>query len=331
MAAIPVIDLGDLISDSPKKVQIAAQINDACRHSGFFYIKNCGVNRKLIKQLEIASHNFFSRSMEEKMEIEMKNSGKAWRGYFPVGGELTSGKPDIKEGIYFGNDLDSFSPSVLASIPLHGANLFPNQFPEFKSLVLDYMDQLTRLGHHLMRGLSLALGLEEFYFRDHYTKDPFILFRIFNYPRQSVDSINRMEWGVGEHTDYGLLTILYQDESGGLEVKSAGQWVKAEPIEDTFICNIGDMLDRATAGVYKSTLHRVRNKSVASRLSFPFFFDPNYFSRVSPIFSDSTLNDSERWDNQNLHLFSGTYGDYIESKVSKVFPDLFSKVIDKNF
>lgn len=327
MVSIPVIDLGDLISDTSNKRVIADQMDVACRHTGFFYVRNSGVNPLLIKRLEAVSHEFFSRSIEEKMGIEMKKSGKAWRGYFPVGGELTSGKPDIKEGLYFGEELDSRSPLVRASLPLHGSNLFPSQIPEFRNLVIEYIHQLTTLGHHLMRGLSLALGLDEFYFRDQYTKDPFVLFRIFNYPLQSGDSITREEWGVGEHTDYGLLTILHQDQSGGLEVKSGGNWIQAEPIENTFICNIGDMLDKATAGIYKSTLHRVRNKSVKSRLSFPFFFDPNYFSRVCPIFSDSSQPDSPRWDNQNLHLFSGTYGSYIESKVSKVFPDLFSTVI----
>src|SRR5207247_6938094 len=90
-------------------------------------------------------------------------------------------------------------------------------------------------------------------------------------------------WGVGEHTDYGLLTILLQDDAGGLEVRSRSRWIPAPPVPGSFVCNIGDMLDRMTRGLYRSTPHRVRNPAPRDRLSFPFFFDPSFFARVRPI------------------------------------------------
>ena len=93
--------------------------------------------------------------------------------------------------------------------------------------------------------------------------------------------------GVGEHTDYGLLTILRQDMSGGLEVKTKSGWVAAPPIPNSFVCNIGDMLDRMTGGRYLSTPHRVRNLAGHNRLSFPFFFDPNFSAEVRPIKIDA--------------------------------------------
>ena len=111
----------------------------------------------------------------------MDLGGRAWRGYFPVGGELTSGIPDDKEGLYFGAELDERDPRVIAGTPLHGRNLFP-QRPDLRGPVLAWLNEMTRLAHALMRGIALSLGLDANYFFDRYTRDPLILFRIFNYP-----------------------------------------------------------------------------------------------------------------------------------------------------
>lgn len=184
------------------------------------------------------------------------------------------------------------------------------------------------LGHALMRGIALSLGLDGEYFRKRYTDDPLILFRIFHYPALSGpfsnDDAKLQEWSVGEHTDYGILTILRQDTVAGLQVKSQSKWIDAPPVPDTFICNIGDMLDRMTGGLYRSTPHRVLNKSGLSRMSFPFFFDPNFDAEVKAINPDMPAMEDkfERWDQASVHEFSGTYGDYILKKVSKVFPEL---------
>ena len=136
---------------------------------------------------------------------------------------------------------------------------------------------------------------------------------------------------MGEHTDYGLLTILLQDDAGGLEVKSRSRWVAAPPVPGSFVCNIGDMLDRMTGGLYRSTPHRVRNPAPRDRLSFPFFFDPNFFARVRPIElpgRDLPPDDrDERWDRASVHAFEGTYGDYLLGKVGKVFPELRAAVL----
>jgi isopenicillin N synthase-like dioxygenase len=175
--------------------------------------------------------------------------------------------------------------------------------------VPEYMDVMTQLGHTLMAGIALSLELEESYFADRYTSDPIILFRIFNYPPNS--SHNKDNWGVGEHTDYGVLTILKQDSNGGLQVKSKLGWIKAPPIPNSFVCNIGDMLDRMTGGLYRSTPHHVLNTLGKHRLSFPFFFDPNFDVEVKPIELGIVVVDdrSERWDGASVHKFQGTYGD----------------------
>ena len=321
---IPIIDVAPLVHDTEDQSWVAKEIGRACREYGFFYVVGHGVDPSLVKDLEHASHRFFGQPESAKQEIAMSRGGKAWRGYFPVGGELTSGKPDQKEGIYFGAELGTDHPRVRAGTPMHGANLFPAHPPELRPLVLTYMDALTRLGHALMTGISLSLGLEASYFSSRYTAHPLILFRIFNYPPAEP---GEDLYGVGEHTDYGLLTILKQDMSGGLEIRMGSEWIDAPPVPDSFVCNIGDMLDRMTGGRYLSTPHRVRNPAKHDRVSFAFFFDPDFEATVEPIEGVVHDNKSERWDRASVHEFQGTYGDYLLGKVSKVFPHLRREVL----
>lgn len=325
---IPVINIQPLIAETQERYNVAAQIRQACCDCGFFYITGHGIDTLLQQRLEELSRQFFAQDLDTKMKISMAKGGRAWRGYFPVGGELTSGKPDLKEGIYLGAELDDDHPLVQAGVPLHGQNVFPDNIPQFQETVLDYITAMTQLGHQVMSGIALSLSLEPSYFFDRYTWEPLILFRIFNYPSASS---NQGQWGVGEHTDYGLLTILKQDDSGGLQIKSKSGWIEAPPIPNTFVCNIGDMLDRITGGLYRSTPHRVKNLAAYDRLSFPFFFDPNFAAEVKPIEQvyPGSIQDhvSDRWDNANVHEFQGTYGDYVLSKVSKVFPELRRAVL----
>jgi len=286
-----------------------------------------GIDEGLQGRLEELSRVFFTQDLETKLKIRMELAGRAWRGYFPVGGELTSGKPDAKEGLYFGAELDADHPRVRADTPMHGPNLFPAAPSELRETVLGYMAAMTKLGHALMSGVALSLGLDVDYF-DRYMSDPLILFRIFHYPPVPQKLGAKRRWGVGEHTDYGVLTILKQDDTGGLQVKSGSDWITAMPIRGTFVCNIGDMLDRMTRGLYRSTAHRVLNVTDHGRLSFPFFFDPNFDARIEPIdLSGVDVPDDARdprWDGADVHAFEGTYGDYVLGKVSKVFPLLGS-------
>jgi isopenicillin N synthase-like dioxygenase len=264
--------------------QVAGDIERACRTSGFFYVAGHGVPDELPARLDAAGRRFFRLPEADKMEIAMRHGGSAWRGWFPVGAELTSGRPDRKEGLYFGAELADDDPRVRAGLPLHGRNLFPRQVPELREAVLDYLAALTTTAQAVLRGVAVSLDLDAGYFANGYTADPTILFRIFHYPPSEPGSD---DWGVGEHTDYGLLTLLAQDVNGGLQVRSGAGWIDAPPIPGTFVCNIGDMLDRLTGGWYRSTPHRVRNLS-----------------------------------GRDLRAFTGTYGDYLTGKVSHVFPQL---------
>ena len=330
-ASLPLIDVAPLVAGTPGRDDVAAQIGAACRAHGFFYVTGHGVDAALVQRLETLSHQFFDLPEETKMRWRMALGGRAWRGFFPLGGELTSGRPDWKEGLYLGTELPATHPLVQAKTPVHGPNLFP-EVPGFRETILDYMAAVTQLGHRLMEGIALSLGLPATYFAERYTADPLILFRLFNYPSQPVPEGLDVQWGVGEHTDYGLLTVLHQDAVGGLAVYTPGGWIDAPPIAGSFVCNIGDMLDRMTGGLYKSTPHRVkRNTSGRDRLSFPLFFDPNFEARVQRIegLSGAEARDdsAERWDRANVHAFSGRYGDYLLAKVSKVFPQLRDEVL----
>jgi Isopenicillin N synthase and related dioxygenases len=324
---IPLIDIQPLISRTDQRQAVAEQIGQACRRNGFFYIVGHDINEELQHRLERLSRQFFAQNVETKLAIRMAKGGRAWRGYFPVGNELTSGKPDLKEGLYFGAELPDDHPLVKAGVPMHGANLFPANLPHLRETVIEYMKAMTQLGHHLMAGIALSLGLNESYFAERYTAEPLTLFRIFNYPPNAAPD-REAQWGVGEHSDYGLLTILRQDQSGGLQVKSNAQWIDARPVANSFVCNIGDMLDRMTGGLYRSTPHRVQNISGDDRLSFPFFFDPNFNAEIKPIPTNrQALEDKhERWDQQSVHEFRGTYGEYLLSKVAKVFPELRQQI-----
>src|ERR671924_91426 len=144
---IPVIDVNPLVVGTEDRRQVAAEIGRACREYGFFYIVGHGVDQDLQRRLEEVSRHFFAQDLETKLKIRMSRGGRAWRGYFPVGSELTSGKPDLKEGIYFGAELPDDHPLVKAGTPMHGRNLFPSGIPQFRETVLDYMAAVTRLGH----------------------------------------------------------------------------------------------------------------------------------------------------------------------------------------
>jgi isopenicillin N synthase-like dioxygenase len=326
--ALPVIDVAPLIGADPDAAcfAVAERIQAACRERGFFYVIGHGVPAQLLARLEAASEEFFSLPLEDKLEIAMERGGRAWRGFFPVGAELTSGQPDLKEGLYFGAELSGSDPRVRAGVPLHGSNLFPRQVPQLRPVVLSYLDALTSLGQAVLRGVALSLGLDAGYFATGYAADPTILFRIFHYPPSPPQAAG---WGVGEHTDYGLLTLLAQDDSGGLQIAAPEGWIDAPPIPGTFVCNIGDMLDRLTGGWYRSTPHRVRNLSGRSRLSFPFFLDPGFTAEVPPLPDRAAVGDDggRRWDRQDLRAIAGSYGDYLLGKVSKVFPQLQRDVL----
>lgn len=329
-----VMDLIDLgaVADDPElcgdaAIETAHALDRACRTLGFFRLTGHGIDPVLIHRLATEAQAFFDQPDAVKAEIAMSTAGSAWRGWFPVRGEITSGRPDRKEGLYVGEEHPPDHPRVRTGTPLHGANRFPPG--PLGPTVLEYLDAMRPVADLVMRTIAVGLGLPARWFEKHLTAEPTQLFRIFHYPALG-DNDTSDEFGVGTHTDYGLLTLLLQDDRGGLEVQRPdGSWshVPAEP--GVLVCNIGDMLDRLTEGRYRSTPHRVRNTSGRSRLSFPYFFDPSWDAEVVPLPLEGSApaDDAERrWDGTSVHAWNGTYGEYLTAKVAKVFPELFTAV-----
>jgi len=320
--SLPIIDLSRLRDGPNARTRVAAELDAACSEFGFFYLVGHGVSHHRIDSLMSLARRFFAQPTEDKLAIHMSKGGRAWRGYFQLGEELTSGRPDGKEGIYFGTELEQSHPRVRAGVPLHGRNLFPSE-SGLREAVLTYMSDLTHLGHELMSLLASGLGLPQDFFLDHYTRDPTVLFRIFNYPR--TPDIER-GWGVGEHTDYGFITLLKQDDVGGLQVRHGDQWLEVPDVSDSFVCNVGDMLERLTRGRYVSALHRVRSSAVRDRISMALFFDPSFDAILAPIEGVGPKADAPhtqvRWDDLDPHTAHGNYGEYLLSKVGRVFPEL---------
>lgn len=320
---LPLVDVSPLLdpgSGAAARQAVGRQVDAACRDTGFLLVTGHGVDPVLRDELERLMRAFFALPEQDKAEIAMSRGGLAWRGWFPVGGELTSGQPDRKEGVYFGSELPPTDPRVVAGTPLHGPNLFPAQPAGLAPVVLQWLEQVTALGQAVLRGVALGLGLEQDWFARHLTADPTVLFRVFHYPPGDTTS-----WGVGEHTDYGLVTLLAQDEHGGLQVRSGSRWIDVPADPYAFVVNIGDMLERMTGARYRSNPHRVRNLSGAGRLSFPLFLDPSWDATVTPLpdsARDLPDDTEERWDGRSVHAWEGVYGDYLTAKVAKVFPDL---------
>jgi polar amino acid transport system ATP-binding protein len=327
---LPIIDLSLLRQGDVAREQLAAQLDFACREFGFFYLVGHGIDTARVDSLMSLSRQFFALNAEEKSRIHISKGGRAWRGYFRVGDELTSGIPDSKEGIYFGTELDAADTRVQAKTPLHGRNQFP-ALPGFKLAVLDYMQAVTDLGQQLFALLARSLGLADAFFVDNYTRDPTILFRIFNYPAGAALQFNEASWGVGAHTDYGLLTLLKQDMVGGLQVRHGDNWIDVPDVSNSFVCNVGDMLERLTRGRYLSALHRVNNVRDRDRLSMALFFDPSFDAKLVPIENVRPHHDQPhtqvRWDSIDPNLVNGTYGEYLLTKVAKVFPALRDDVL----
>lgn len=337
MDELPVIDIAALVAGVGRATATdveratAQRLDAACRDRGFFLIEGHGVDPARLEALDQAARRFFALPEGAKAEIAMPMGRRAWRGWFPEGGELTSGRPDRKEGIYFGRHLPADDPRVVAGLPLHGPNLEPRACPELGPAVAAWMAAVEPVGHAVVRGLALGLGLTPTWFDDHLTADPTVLFRIFRYPAAAAADDGGEAWGVGEHTDYGLITLLAHDGTPGLQVRSAsGGWLEVPSVPGTFIVNLGDMLERMTAGRYRSTPHRVRvGGGRRDRLSFPFFFDPGWDVPVVPIPGADRRrapDDADRWDGASVHGWSGTYGEYLVAKVAKVFPELASSL-----
>ena len=278
---IPVIDISPL-RGAPGRGDMVAAIGKACREIGFFYAVNHGVSPRQIEEVYAAAKRFFDLPVAEKEKIAIERS-TCHRGWFRLGGEnldpASQAAGDFKEGLKIGRDLPPSHERVLAGLPLHGPNLWPD-LPGWRAVMQGYYDEMVTLGRLLIGGFAEALGLAPDFF------DPWLGLTMttlgpLHYPPQT-GRITAQQIGAGAHTDYGCLTLLHQDAAGGLQVRRRDRmWIAAPPVAGSFVVNIGDMMERWSNGVFCSTPHRVVNVSGTDRYSLPFFFDPDFYAPVT--------------------------------------------------
>ena len=205
-------------------------------------------------------------------------------GIFPVGRELTSGSPTSRKASTSARSCRRSSGRAGRHTAARCESV-SRRIPASVRPCCDYIDSMTRLGHGYVAGSRSASAWTNTIFRALQARPAHPVSHL-QLSRRTAASRRRPRWGVGEHTDYGLLTILKQDDTGGLQVKSRARWIDAPPVPGTFLCNIGDMLDRMTRGIYRSTPHRVINTSharsaVVSVLLRPWFRRPDAAGRGS--------------------------------------------------
>ena len=224
--------------------------------------------------------DFFARPDAEKLHIDITQT-QHHRGYGAIATEqLDPSRPsDLKETFDMGLHLPAEHPEVLAGKPLRGPNRHPDLAGWQALLEQHYLD-MHELAKTLLRAMALALGIERDFF-DRRFEQPISVLRLIHYPpRQTASSAAQQ--GAGAHTDYGCVTLLYQDDAGGLQVQNLqGEWIDAPPIDGTFVVNIGDMLARWSNDRYKSTPHRVISPLGVDRYSMPFFAEPHPDTEIS--------------------------------------------------
>jgi isopenicillin N synthase-like dioxygenase len=284
---LPIINLSTFLHGTASdRKRVAVEIGRACRDIGFFAISHHDVSPALVNRTFALCAEFFALPTEEKAAIDIKKSANH-RGWFSVGGEnLDPAKQtsagDFKEGIKIGQDLPTNHILVTEGVALHGPNQWPSRPAEFTPTLREYYYVMTNLARELMRAFALALELDEGFFDDKFTR-PMATAGPLHYPPQA-GQITEEQLGAGAHTDFGALTILAQDDAGGLQVRSlSGAWIDVPPMPGAFVVNVGDMMARWTNDLFTSTVHRVINVSGRERYSIPFFFDPNHDAPVEAL------------------------------------------------
>jgi isopenicillin N synthase-like dioxygenase len=309
-SSIPVIDIAPLLNDGDVRL-VAQQIHDAATQTGFFYIKGHGIVQKLIEQAFSVSKEFFALPQDQKQSIAVDTSQRGWMatGMSKLQGAKTH---DLKEVFFWGTEVAPDHPDLLAQKAMIAQNRWPQEtFPKLKQDLTPYYDQLCGVATKVLSAIAVSLDQDAHFFETLY-QNPLARGQLVYYP-QSTDTDEQVErFGVAPHTDFGVLTFLLQDNNGGLQVRlKSGDWIEAPPIENTLVCNIGDLLQRWSNDRFTSTVHRVINRSGNSRYSIPIFFDPHTDTIVDPCDLGVTQAQSKY---QPI-----TAGDYIVCRNSKSF------------
>ena len=285
MAAVPEIPIIRL--DDPDASVAAQKLRTTCQKIGFFYLDGHGIEAELFADVFAQSKLLFDLSKDSKNAMA---DPELSRGYTAMGEETLDPTKqrtgDTKEGFYIGRQVDPSSPKYNPA-KLAGPNQWPSpqKTPDmkdceaFRKVMETYFERISNVGLRTVRLLALSLGLPAQHFDDYFS-EPMAALRLLHY-----DAVkSRPEEGLfaaGAHSDYGMITLLLTDENSGLQVQTkSGEWVDVPPRKGSLVVNLGDMLERWTNGLYVSTPHRVLTVGDVERYSVPFFYEPNFDTKV---------------------------------------------------
>ncbi len=261
-----------IVSLAGNPAQVAQAFRAACLDKGFLYITDHGISEHLRQSVFAQARRFFALDPELKAQLHYDKSPSK-RGWEPLRGQVleAGAPPDLKEGFYLGNDAPADDAHVIEGLFTHAPNQWPEGLPGFRETLESYTAQMEALCARTMGVLALALNLPEHHF-DGFCRGAISNLKLLHYPPQPANPLPD-EKGCGAHTDYGAITYLLQDEVGGLQVWDQDDgWIDAPPVPGSYVLNLGDLIARWTNDRFRSTLHRVINRSGRERYSIPYFF-----------------------------------------------------------
>ena len=278
---IPVIDISALRAGKPHAIHVVAeQMLAAAEHLGFFYVSGHGVEKETLERAQREARRFFHQPIEKKLEVAVNHRH---RGFLRVGEATMQGArlPDLKESFIWGLEVDANDPGIAPDNTFLGENNWPAHDRALRTALTAYFSAASLVGMDLLRAFAVSMGINSDAFVRGFDR-PISRGAAIYYPPLPL-AATQEQYGVSPHTDFGCITLLYQDPIGGLEVKNRdGQWIIATPIEGTFVVNVGDLLARWTNDRFASTPHRVRNLSGRERLSLGVFVDPDFETLIDP-------------------------------------------------
>lgn len=281
---LPILDLSLLDRGGSQRQTFLEQLRHAAHDIGFFYLTGHGIHAELLNEVRQVSREFFALPLADKLSVQMIRSPH-FRGYSLAAAEYTRGGQDWREQFDIG--AERLARPLLANTPawarLQGPNLWPDDaLPQLRPVLLQWQQAMTHTTLRLLRAFALALGLEETAFDSLYGSQPNEHAKIIRYPGRDQTSSDQ---GVGPHKDSGFITFVLQDTQSGLQVESKdGHWIDAPPIDGTFVVNIGELLELATNGYLRATVHQVITPPTGTdRLSAAFFLGAQ-LDAVIPVF-----------------------------------------------
>ena len=320
--SIPLLDLSRFDAGEPTRTNFLSELRRAAHDVGFFYLAGHGIDPELLRALIDSSRRFFALPEADKQAIEMVNSPH-FRGYTRVAWERTRGAPDWREQIDIGAERPTAGTNsdAPAWTRLQGPNQWPAALPELRPLVLQWHAAATQVLLRLLRAFALALGQSESVLEPIYRDDPHVLAKLIRYPGRDATTGDQ---GVGAHKDSGLLSLLLQDEQQGLQVETADGWVDVTPRPGTLVVNLGEILELASDGYLRATLHRVITPPAgAERISVVFFLGARLDSTVPLLVLPPELAAQARGPERdpNNRLFRDVGQNYLKGRL-RSHPDV---------